>query len=144
MPTSSEASFRSRGSPQQPSHFLLLWCRQQGIIEKGPRNAARSKKSPHRLPHCGVFDVEDTVEYVQEDVATSVDSMIGKQTSPVRIEETVQGPAHGAVAETCRLLLAPGTPRGRTGAAVEIARIGFVCSGTLSQRTNTCGKPNCR
>ena len=28
--------------------------------------------------------------------------------------------------------------------ADEIARIGFVCSGTLSQRTKTCGKPNCR
>jgi hypothetical protein len=26
----------------------------------------------------------------------------------------------------------------------EIARLGLICSGTLLQRTKTCGKPNCR
>jgi hypothetical protein len=28
--------------------------------------------------------------------------------------------------------------------ADEIARIGLICSGTLLERTKTCGKPNCR
>ena len=35
-------------------------------------------------------------------------------------------------------------PRRLAGIAEKVAKIGLICSGTLIQRTKTCGKENCR